>query len=227
VREARFPFSLTNSAIPTRSTNGGVEDLFTVSRPADAGSAAQHAAALILRADKRHHLPHSTPVFGHGTDGKHGTTQPYWPIARPSSFYGWGSAVPSITTATMALSAVLCWKAQNKSLLMFAGEAYNVEMGISNDCLRQDRPLPGEDHFGRGLSRQLPEPRSGRLPRDITHSMVPSASSVTSDTALSLSFMQFLDQPTPPLPRREEQPRSLMAAGSLAPRLCHLPYTVR
>jgi CxxC motif-containing protein (DUF1111 family) len=24
------------------------------------------------------------------------------------------------------------WKAQNKSLLMFAGEAYNVEMGISN-----------------------------------------------------------------------------------------------
>ena len=24
------------------------------------------------------------------------------------------------------------WKAQNKSLLIFAGEAYNVEMGISN-----------------------------------------------------------------------------------------------
>jgi len=29
------------------------------------------------------------------------------------------------------------WKAQNKSLLMFAGEAYNVEMGISNQLFRK------------------------------------------------------------------------------------------
>ena len=31
------------------------------------------------------------------------------------------------------------WKAQNKSLLMFAGEAYNVEMGIWNDLFPQER----------------------------------------------------------------------------------------
>jgi CxxC motif-containing protein (DUF1111 family) len=31
------------------------------------------------------------------------------------------------------------WKAQNKSLLMFAGEAYNVEMGISNELFPQER----------------------------------------------------------------------------------------
>src|SRR5205807_2418000 len=31
------------------------------------------------------------------------------------------------------------WKAQNKSLLIFAGEAYNVEMGISNENFTQDR----------------------------------------------------------------------------------------
>jgi CxxC motif-containing protein (DUF1111 family) len=31
------------------------------------------------------------------------------------------------------------WKAQNKSLLMFAGEAYNVEMGISNQLFPQER----------------------------------------------------------------------------------------
>ena len=37
------------------------------------------------------------------------------------------------------------WKAQNKSLHIFAGEAYNVEMGISNLLFPQDRPLPGED----------------------------------------------------------------------------------
>ena len=31
------------------------------------------------------------------------------------------------------------WKAQDKSLLMFAGEAYNVEMGISNQLFPQER----------------------------------------------------------------------------------------
>ena len=41
------------------------------------------------------------------------------------------------------------WKAQNKSLLLFSGEAYNVEMGISNDLFPTERdetpgchPLP-------------------------------------------------------------------------------------
>src|SRR4051794_9083698 len=31
------------------------------------------------------------------------------------------------------------WKAQNKSLLLFSGEAYNVEMGISNQLFPQER----------------------------------------------------------------------------------------
>jgi CxxC motif-containing protein (DUF1111 family) len=31
------------------------------------------------------------------------------------------------------------WKAQNKSLTIFAGEAYNVEMGISNDVMPNER----------------------------------------------------------------------------------------
>jgi CxxC motif-containing protein (DUF1111 family) len=31
------------------------------------------------------------------------------------------------------------WKAQNKSLLIFAGEAYNVEMGISNELFETER----------------------------------------------------------------------------------------
>jgi len=31
------------------------------------------------------------------------------------------------------------WKAQNKSLLIFSGEAYNVEMGISNELFQSER----------------------------------------------------------------------------------------
>ena len=31
------------------------------------------------------------------------------------------------------------WKAQNKSLLLFSGEAYNVEMGITNELFQSER----------------------------------------------------------------------------------------
>src|SRR3989475_12670084 len=31
------------------------------------------------------------------------------------------------------------WKAQNKSLLLFSGEAYNVEMGIANELFQTER----------------------------------------------------------------------------------------
>lgn len=53
------------------------------------------------------------------------------------------------------------WKAQNKSLTIFAGEAYNVEMGISNDVMSNERnaipgcvfnPTPEDSHTQSGGS---------------------------------------------------------------------------
>src|SRR6266566_442279 len=41
------------------------------------------------------------------------------------------------------------WKAQNKSLLMFAGEAYNVEMGITNELFPQERDETPNCQFAR------------------------------------------------------------------------------
>jgi CxxC motif-containing protein (DUF1111 family) len=35
------------------------------------------------------------------------------------------------------------WKAQNKSLLLFAGEAYNVEQGVTNEIFGNERGLAG------------------------------------------------------------------------------------
>jgi CxxC motif-containing protein (DUF1111 family) len=63
------------------------------------------------------------------------------------------------------------WKAQNKSLLMFAGEAYNVEQGVTNDLFPNERDeTPGcvfngiaEDHFDivalAGFMRYLAAPQ--------------------------------------------------------------------
>ena len=53
------------------------------------------------------------------------------------------------------------WKAQNKSLTVFAGEAYNVEMGITNDVMSNERnmvkgcqfnPTPEDTHEQSGGS---------------------------------------------------------------------------
>jgi CxxC motif-containing protein (DUF1111 family) len=53
------------------------------------------------------------------------------------------------------------WKAQNKSLTVFAGEAYNVEMGITNDVMSNERnlvqgcqfnPTPEDTHEQQGGS---------------------------------------------------------------------------
>jgi hypothetical protein len=85
--------------------------------------------------------------------------------------------------------------------MIFAGEAYNVEMGITNELFPQDRPLPGEDgnggSGGRGLPANCLNLAGIGYPEDITHSDGTDASSVTSDVGLFNTFMVFLDQPTP------------------------------
>jgi len=93
------------------------------------------------------------------------------------------------------------WKAQNKSLMIFAGEAYNVEMGVSNELFQQDRPLPGEDGNGgtggTGFAANCLNTAGVGYPEDITHSNGTSASTSASDVTLFAVFMQFLAQPTP------------------------------
>jgi CxxC motif-containing protein (DUF1111 family) len=39
------------------------------------------------------------------------------------------------------------WKAQNKSLTMFSGEAYNVEMGVTNDLFSTERNMTQDCNF--------------------------------------------------------------------------------
>jgi hypothetical protein len=38
-------------------------------------------------------------------------------------------------------------KAQDKSLLMFSGEAYNVEMGVTNDLFTNERNMTADCNF--------------------------------------------------------------------------------
>ena len=197
-REARFPFFFDHfgNADPN-NPNGGGEDLFTVSGRADAGTcslpqpsfnAARAANNIIFR------IP--TPVFGSGLMANidDSTLQNNRANNLNNNFGIGGDFNHNGNDGTISRFG---WKAQNKSLMIFAGEAYNVEMGISNELFTQDRPLPGEDQLGSGLPTNCLNLAGIGYPEDITHSDGTSASTVTSDVGLFNVFMQFLDQPTP------------------------------
>jgi CxxC motif-containing protein (DUF1111 family) len=77
------------------------------------------------------------------------------------------------------------WKAQNKSLLLFAGEAYNVEQGVSNELFPNERDVA------------VNCPSNGSL-EDITHmELTGTAAQVSSDLVGFSVFMRFLAAPQP------------------------------
>jgi CxxC motif-containing protein (DUF1111 family) len=80
------------------------------------------------------------------------------------------------------------WKAQNKSLLMFAGEAYNVEMGITNQLFPQER-----DETPGCLFNATPEDTVNFT----TTSTPTSNAAVLSDIEAFADFMRMLAPPTP------------------------------
>src|SRR5437773_10531711 len=198
VREARFPFFFNaNGTANTNAPNGGVEDLFTVTGRADAGACTlQQPSFTAARAANNIIFRIPTPTFGTGLMANiDDSTLLANHAAQAGNNLGIsGTFNHNGNDGTISRFG---WKAQNKSLMIFAGEAYNVEMGISNELFPQDRPLPGEDQLGSGLPANCLNLAGIGYPEDITHSGGTSASTVTSDVGLFVAFMQFLDQPTP------------------------------
>jgi hypothetical protein len=82
------------------------------------------------------------------------------------------------------------WKAQNKSLLMFAGEAYNVEMGITNQLFPQER-----DETSGCLFNATPEDTVNFTPASPATGN--SNTAVLSDIEAFAAFMRMLAPPTP------------------------------
>ena len=80
------------------------------------------------------------------------------------------------------------WKAQNKSLLMFAAEAYNVEMGITNQLFPQER-----DETPGCIFIATPEDTLNFTPA----ATPPSNTAVISDIEAFANFMRMLAPPTP------------------------------
>ena len=91
------------------------------------------------------------------------------------------------------------WKAQNKSLEMFSGEAYNVEMGVTNEIFPNERPSPDED-----LSSGLPAAcKFNPTPEDTTNFLVAANSDPAAQNAQVpsdiIQFAMFMRLLAPPL----------------------------
>ncbi len=148
VREARFVKN------PDGTPDGGVHALFTLTgRPgADGCVLAQPDFA----AQQAHHnvifrIP--TPVFGAGLIEQIpdkailSNMSNYASLKQALGIRGRANmVVPGNTISGQAnrngndgTIARFGWKAQNKSLLLFSGEAYNVEMGVTNELFQTER----------------------------------------------------------------------------------------
>jgi Di-haem oxidoreductase, putative peroxidase len=151
VREARFPFMVTSSGALTNTPDGGVHDVFSIAGRQDAEGcvmpqpnfdAMNKIGNLIFR------IP--TPVFGAGLiENIPDATI----VANMNANSGMKRSLgisghPNYSGNDGSITR-FGWKAQNKSLEIFSGEAYNVEIGVTNELFPNERANPPSSCRGR------------------------------------------------------------------------------
>ena len=113
------------------------------------------------------------------------------------------------------------WKAQNKSLLMFAGEAYNVEIGISNELFPNKRSAVAGCVFN-----PTPEDASNILNENSNSSYynttLGTVSEMSSDIINFAAFSRLSAPPTPAAPTPSTQ-NGLALFNKIGCALCHSP----
>jgi CxxC motif-containing protein (DUF1111 family) len=187
VREARFVRNRDGSP------DGGVHALFVITGRADAGTCnirQPDFAGAVANNNVVFRIP--TPTFGLGLVE---STPDATLVASMANNSGQKSALGisgrfnrSGNDGTITRFG---WKAQNKSLLMFAGEAYNVEIGVTNDLFPNER----EGDPACQLNHTHPESPTPLTPSDLAATSA--AAGFQSDIALFAAFSRLLAPPTP------------------------------
>jgi CxxC motif-containing protein (DUF1111 family) len=217
VREARF---IRNS---DGSLDGGVHGLYTIAGRTDAPGctlAQPNFAQQLAFNNVIFRIP--TPLFGLGLventpDATLRTNLATTQAARSQLGIG-GTFNTSGNDGTITRFG---WKAQNKSLLVFAGEAYNVEQGVSTELFPNERSaVPG------CVFNSTPEDSSnilnGNQSSANSGTTLGTASEMSSDVVNFAVFMRLSAPPTP-----GPQSPSAQAGSSLFSQigcaLCHSP----
>jgi CxxC motif-containing protein (DUF1111 family) len=196
-REVRFPFFLnSNGTANTSAPDGGVEDLFTVSGRPDAGScqlSQPDFAAAIAANDIIFRIP--TPLFGAGLIENLDDSTLMDNLA-DNSANNLGISGSFNRSGNDGTITRFGWKAQNKSLHVFSGEAYNVEMGITNELFPNERPLP-EEELATGLPASCLNLSGNGYPEDTSNPTSTPNAAVLDDVSAFGNFARFLAPPAP------------------------------
>jgi CxxC motif-containing protein (DUF1111 family) len=184
VREVRFKRQANGSA------DGGVHALFTVSGRVDStGNAStcniqqEDFAGQVARNNVIFRIP--TPVFGAGLIESISENTLRNNLAADSGTKSrFGVSGRFNRSGNDGTITRFGWKAQNISMLVFSGEAYNVEMGITNEAFMQEREENSSCQY------------SG-TPNDITQVGGATGTDSISSIEKFAIFMRFLDAPRP------------------------------
>jgi CxxC motif-containing protein (DUF1111 family) len=196
VREARFPFLVNSNGTLSQTPDGGVHDLFTIAGRTDAtnvvGVTGQAQTCTMTQPDFEQmqdignlifRIP--TPVFGGGLIENIPDATILANMNQNSQLkQSLGiSGHPNISGNDGSIMR-FGWKAQNKSLEAFAAEAYNVEIGVTNEVFTTER--------GNAAVSCMFNP----TPEDTTN-FTQSGDQIPSDLVAFGDFMRFLAPPTP------------------------------
>jgi CxxC motif-containing protein (DUF1111 family) len=188
VREARFKFKRSADGTLGTSRDGGVHDLFVITGRIDAPGCSIAQPNFALEASQNNvifRIP--TPVFGAGLIEEIPDRVIVANLRADQAVKGalgiQGRLNRNGNDGTIARFG---WKAQNKSLQLFAGEAYNVEQGVTNEVFQTERDETAGCRFN-----PTPEDATSFS----TGAVVPET--VPSDVVMFSHFMRFLAPPTP------------------------------
>jgi CxxC motif-containing protein (DUF1111 family) len=210
VREARF---IKN---PDGTNDGGVHGLYTIAGRIDAPStctlAQPNFAQELTNNNVIFRIP--TPVFGLGlienvSDGA--LISSLNSTASQRSSLGIGGRFN--TTGNDGTITRFGWKAQNKSLIIFAGEAYNVEQGVTNEVFGNERSVANCE------VNPTPED-STNIRNPVGGALTGTASQMSSDTVNFAAFMRLSAPPKATTSTTSEQ-NGASLFRSIGCTLCH------
>ena len=165
------------------SLGGGVQGLFSIKGRSDATGCNLNATDLraIPASDQRFRIP--TPVFGLGLiEAISDETIAANETLRQMGISGHANRSGNDGTITR-----FGWKAQNKSLTIFAGEAYNVEQGVSNEVFPSERRPAGS----------VPGCVFNATPEDYSDLSASTPAHAGGDVEAFANFMRYLAPPAP------------------------------
>jgi CxxC motif-containing protein (DUF1111 family) len=212
IREVRFKLN------PDGTPDGGVHALFTISGRSDASGCFLHQPdfrSAVAAKNVVFRIP--TPLFGAGLieaidddtilanmTANNSAKQSLGILGRANSTTGRANTSGNDGTVTR-----FGWKAQNKSLELFAGEAYNVEQGVTSDLFPSERD-------------ETPGCRNNSTPESPTNWSSADPLDVPSDVVKFAAFMRMLAPPTP-MPDTDTIVRGRKLFNDVGCALCHTP----